>query len=124
MEDPNLIATLIPVDDHAEYAFRHEHNEKRYLPPTRGFEEGPAKYEQKQRLRLTFDQKPKDPIGGYAFGTDQKKCDVLLAPRGVRGTTGVHFHITFDVIRGGKIPRAEGFLDERIRRQLRRTSRK
>lgn len=44
MEDPNLIATLIPVDKRklTENAFRLEKNEERYLPPTRGIAEGPT----------------------------------------------------------------------------------
>ena len=122
MEDPDLIATLIPTDndDHARNAFCHDDNEKRCLPPTRGIDECPAissreatpacaqsivndhgTHEHKHRLRLTFNEKPKDPAKGYAFGTDKQKCDVLLGPRGVRGTSGVHFYITFDII-GGK----------------------
>lgn len=125
MEDPNLIATLIPADknNYAENAFRLKANKDRCLPPTRKIEdEGPAissreatparplqtnqeqeshdDQETKHCIRLTFDPPPKDPGKGYAFGTDQQKCDVLLASRGVRETSGVHFYITFDVIRG------------------------
>ncbi|KAL9124386.1 MAG: hypothetical protein Q9217_006280 [Psora testacea] len=124
MEDPNLIAILIPADDnnYAENAFSGDKNKIRCLPPTQKIEEeapaissreatpvcGPFQndhenhdnQEKKHRIRLAFDQPPKDPTKGYAFGTDQQKCDVLLASRGVRGTSGVHFHITFDVIRG------------------------
>ncbi|MDI1488801.1 MAG: hypothetical protein OHK93_008077 [Ramalina farinacea] len=123
MEGPDLIATLIPSDDDdlARNAFRHEDNQKRCLPPTRGIDEGPATssreatpacaqsivddygtHEHKHRLRLTFNKEPpKDPTKGYAFGTDKQKCDVLLGSRGARGTSRVHFHITFDLI-GGK----------------------
>lgn len=42
MEDANLIATLIPVGDLAEYAFSHEKNEKRRLGPRREFNEDPT----------------------------------------------------------------------------------
>ncbi|KAL8650293.1 MAG: hypothetical protein Q9210_003912 [Variospora velana] len=125
MEDPNLIVTLIPADNdgYAENAFRRDKNKDRCLPPTRKIEdEGPVissreatparplvfnqepklyvDPEQKHCIRLTFKPPPKDPAKGYAFGTDEQKCDVLLAHRGVRDTSGVHFHITFDVIRG------------------------
>ena len=117
MEDPNLIATLIPVDKCklAENAFCHQDNEKRYLPPIQGIEEGPTissreatpaqeqpnddhrKYDSTHRLQLTFDKEPKDPNKGYSFGTDSKICDVLLGSRGARGISGLHFCITFDV---------------------------
>ncbi len=121
-EDPDLIATLIPIDEsyYAESAFSLDHNEKRCIPPTHSRDEGPAissreptparslqqddnnDYSRKHCLRLTFKQQPKDPAKGFAFGTDQQKCDVLLGARGVRDTSGVHFHITFDVIGGEK----------------------
>lgn len=121
-EDPDLIATLIPIDKYyyAESAFSLKHNEKRCIPPIHSRDEGPAissrestpayslqegdndDYSRKYCLRLTFEKEPKDPAKGFAFGTDQQKCDVLLGTRGVRGTSGVHFHITFDVIRGKK----------------------
>ena len=38
----------------------------------------------------------------FAFGTDEQRCDVVLAPRGVRQTSGVHFHIKFDDVIDGK----------------------
>ncbi|KAL8904664.1 MAG: hypothetical protein Q9207_003113 [Kuettlingeria erythrocarpa] len=125
MEDPNLIVTLIPADekDYAENAFRREENKDRCLPPTRKIEdegpvissreatpacplpineegEGYVDPETQHCIRLTFHPPPKDPAKGYAFGTNEQKCDVVLAHRGVRDTSGVHFHIKFDVIRG------------------------
>ena len=118
MEDPNLIATLIPVDKikWAENAFRLEQNEERYLPPTQGIPEGPVissreatpaqeqpnndncQYDFTHRLQLTFGKKPKDPTKGYCFGTNLEKCDVLLGQRGEHGISGLHFYITFDDI--------------------------
>ncbi|KAA6413300.1 MAG: AGC kinase [Lasallia pustulata] len=118
MEDPNLIATLIPVDNkkRAENAFCHKDNEIRYLPPTHGIPEGPTistreatpaqeqsnddhrEYDSTHRLQLTFDKKPKDPTKGYCFGTNLQKCDVLLGDRGAHGISGLHFYITFDDI--------------------------
>ena len=116
MEDPNLIATLIPVDKRklAENAFCLENNKKRYLPPTRGIEEGPTissreatpaqeqpnddhcKYDSTHRLQLSFDKAPKDSSKGYSFGTNSQSCDVLLGDRGAQGISGLHFSITFD----------------------------
>ncbi len=116
MEDPNVIATLIPVDKEkrAENAFCHGENEERYLPPTRGIAEGPTissqeatpaqeqpdndhrEYDSTHRLQLTFDKAPKDPTKGYSFGIDPQKCDVLLGNRGAHGISGLHFYITFD----------------------------
>ncbi|KAL8900705.1 MAG: hypothetical protein Q9207_005572 [Kuettlingeria erythrocarpa] len=116
MEDPNLIATLIPVDHEkrAENAFCHDKNKKRYLPPTRAIAESPSissreatpareqpdddhcKYDSTHRLQLTFDKEPNNASKGYSFGTDPKNCDVLLGNRGVYGLSGLHFWITFN----------------------------
>jgi len=121
MEDPNLIANLIPTDTFqlTDTAFRHEHNKNYYLPPTRGIQERPITssreatpaaneelvknyrlYDSTHRLRLTLDKEKKvnNSIQGFVFGTDPKVCDVLLGPsRGDRGISGLHFRITFDV---------------------------
>lgn len=114
MEDPNLIATLIPVDEgkRAENAFCRDENKNRFLPPTQRITEGPTissreatpaqeqpiddhcKYDSTHRLQLTFDKPPKDRKT-YKFGTDPNSCDVLLGSRGARGISGVHFCITF-----------------------------
>lgn len=112
MENSNLIATLIPVGDLTKHVFSYPKNKKRCLPPTRGIDEGLASssreptpayerqndYEDSHRIQLNFDTPPKDPTKGYAFGTDEQKCDVFLGPRSIRGTSGIHFYITFDVI--------------------------
>lgn len=120
MEDPNLIATLIPLNDLTKHVFSYEHNGERSLPPTGGFNDGPVissreatpqyelpqkddrggNFENTYRLLLNFDNPPMDPSKVYAFGTDRQKCDVLLAARGVHGISRVHFHISFDVIDG------------------------
>lgn len=116
MEDPKLIATLIPTDaeKRAEKAFRLKHNESRYLKPTEGIPEGPpissreatpatelssdegCNYESTHRIQLTSGKKPKDPTKGYTFGTNEHLCDVLLGHRGAHRISGVHFCITFD----------------------------
>ena len=119
MEDPNLIAILLPLNDPAKHAFGHENNQTRYLPPTEGFNVGPVisngeitpaydlpqqddevRYKHMYRLLLSFEEAPKNPNKGYAFGTDKQKCDVVLGSSSVRGISGVHFHILFDVING------------------------
>lgn len=118
MENPNLIATLIPVDTKklAENAFRLKHNHARYLRPTGGIAEEPTISSREptpapqlrdsnadghchasaHRIQLTFSQKPKDPSKGYAFGTNPRLCDVLLGYRGTPGISSVHFYITFN----------------------------
>ena len=116
MEDPNLIATLIPTDEYklTENAFCLKQNQGRYLPPTRRIKEGPTissreatpagehpnndhcNYDSTHRLQLTFSEKPKDASKGYSFGTDSKKCDIVLGNRGAHGISGLHFSITFD----------------------------
>ena len=118
MEDPNLIATWIPVDKkkRTEKAVCRKENESRYLPPTQWIPEGPSissreatpaaqelssnddyrEYDSTHRLQLTFGKKPKDPTKGYCFGTNLEKCDVFLGDRGAYGISGSHFYITFD----------------------------
>ena len=123
MEDPKLIVSLIPVDDLTKHVFSYKQNNERYVPPAGGFNDDPVVssrestpayvisqtnhnggdgYERMSRLLLNFDQPPKDPSKGFAFGTDKQRSDVVLAPRGVRGTSGIHFHISFDVINNEK----------------------
>ena len=117
MEDPNLIATLIPVDPEkwTENAFRLDDNKNRYLPPARGIAESPiissreatpadeqpandhCKYDYTHRLQLTFGEKPKDTSKGYSFGTDPQRYNVLLGNRGAHGINGLYFYITFDI---------------------------
>ena len=122
MEDPDLIATLIPVNDLTKHVFNYKQNKERYVPPTGRFNDDPVissreatpayvipqtddggdNYKNVFRLLLNFDKPPKDPSKGYAFGTNEQKSDVVLAPRGARGTSGIHFHISFDVINNEK----------------------
>ena len=123
MEDPDLIAILIPSDKEkrAENAFCLESNVERYLAPTQGTAEGrsissrettPAsnaeledderKYDSTHRLELTFGEVPKDYATGFSFGTNPQKCDVLLGRRGAFGISGLHFGVTFDVASDGK----------------------
>ena len=54
MEDPNLIATLIPVDTikRAKKTFYHKKNELRYLPPTQEIPEGPIIFNWEATLTL------------------------------------------------------------------------
>ncbi|KAI9842956.1 MAG: hypothetical protein M1837_006693 [Sclerophora amabilis] len=119
MEDPNLIATLIPADQNefARSVFRLRENRRRYSAPTRcipdnptissrettpaggQFDEGGGEYDSLHRILLRFKEKEvdlKNPATGIAFGTDPKKCDVFLGPRGPGGISGLHFCITFD----------------------------
>lgn len=104
MEDPNLIATLIPTDKEklTDNAFCIDHNKNRYLSPTQEIAEGrtissreaiPAeemldddhcKYDFTHRLQLTFAEKPKDPTKGYSFGTSPRDCDILLGQMIIR----------------------------------------
>ena len=122
MEDSKLIASLIPVDDLTKHVFNYDQNKKRLVPPNAAFNDDPVissreatpayivsqtnddgeKYENKIRLVLNFGRPPKDPSKGYAFGTDEQKSDVVFGSRGARGTSGIHFHISFDVINNQK----------------------
>ncbi|KKZ60023.1 hypothetical protein EMCG_05205 [[Emmonsia] crescens] len=52
--------------------------------------------ERHESLQLTFTKPPTDITRGFSFGTDKKRCDVLLAGQRTRGISGVHFIITLD----------------------------
>ena len=120
MEDPDLIATLIPSDnkDLARHAFKLQANALRHLAPTRVFAQGPTissrepsldpdepddpdesdenscEYDTAHRIQLRFSNI--DQARGFAFGT-AKRCQVLLGHRGVhREIAGHHFNITFN----------------------------
>lgn len=113
MEDPDLIATLIPSGetDYARDAFRLPYNRKRYRSPARQSATKPTisdrdrtpepdevdnnKYDSIPTIRLTFSQKPMDPAKGYCFGTSNKS-DVLLGRQGTPGVSRLHFRITFN----------------------------
>ncbi|CAF9939546.1 MAG: hypothetical protein HETSPECPRED_001811 [Heterodermia speciosa] len=115
MEDPELIATLISENDFTKHVFNYRENRNRCVRPVEEFNEEPVLSSREStpafvisqidgsggnpsRLLLQFNKPPKDPSKGYAFGAKEQKCDVLLAPKGVRSTSRIHFHISFDVI--------------------------
>lgn len=109
MEDPNLIAILIPTDEKelAKSAFRLPYNRARYLPPrkrsaapvffTREITPAPPSpkddYNSCHRIELSLKKRPKRMQYGYVFGADPQPCDVVLEGIGV---SGQHFCITFD----------------------------
>ncbi|KAL9084624.1 MAG: hypothetical protein Q9165_007979 [Trypethelium subeluteriae] len=118
MEDPDLIATLIPADKKniAENAFRLDHNEKHRLKPsftlsdvptilsrepTPAPDDGPllerlSKYDSTHHIELRFSKELRNPAKGYSFGTS-KDCDIRLGRRGqIPGIGGAHFNITFN----------------------------
>ncbi|KAJ9624469.1 hypothetical protein H2203_005204 [Taxawa tesnikishii (nom. ined.)] len=112
MDDANIIITLV-ASKFAEQAFALPCNNTRYLSPVLppatlsepGSREGtPFPNAQADntthaahRLHLTFDQPPKCMQKGYVFGTDPRRCDILLGKRRGQGSiSGEHFSITFD----------------------------
>ena len=119
MEDPELIATLISGNDFTKHVFNYRENEVRRVRPVEEINEEPplssrettpalvisrigGSGDNPSRLLLQFNKPPKDPSKGYAFGANERKCDVVLAPKGVRSTSRVHFHISFDAINNKK----------------------
>lgn len=138
-----IIATLIPVDDRTDHVFSCDANRGRCLPPMRGRfdEEGlaissreptPACVEPQDntsrdddedwhRLLLIFQKLPKNPAKGYAFGTDEQKCDILLGPnRAENQQSSFSHHVRCDPRE--EMSRVEGFLDDGNCRQLQRAS--
>ncbi|KAJ9624529.1 Protein kinase protein rad53 [Taxawa tesnikishii (nom. ined.)] len=110
MEGQHTILVLTAVSSTAEAAFGLPHNRRRYSPPSSDHsfdsrESTPLPNLQEDdddancgyRLRLTFTQPPEDIQKGYVFGTDPRRCDVLLGQRRGQGSiSGEHFSITFD----------------------------
>jgi hypothetical protein len=107
MQDPNIIATLVPIRELATRAFQFEHNEERYYPPandTRPFtrentpypgedlkdedlkdedlkDENPKDEDAtSHRLKLSFDKPPKNVNDGYVCGWGPD-CDIQLVDR-------------------------------------------
>ena len=48
------------------------------------------------RLILTLDGRPRDPLRGWQFGTCPQTSDILLGHRGTRGISARHFSINID----------------------------
>ncbi|KAI9844979.1 MAG: hypothetical protein M1837_005123 [Sclerophora amabilis] len=113
MEDPTLIATLIPTDPRnlAEKAFLRPENRPRYLKPAESIADSSTTsatsaqdqrdgnsddYDFAHRIRLRTTDELKNPVRGIAFGSDPETCDVLLPGNVQRGISGLHFWITFD----------------------------
>ncbi|OCK91209.1 uncharacterized protein K441DRAFT_679710 [Cenococcum geophilum 1.58] len=109
MDNPNVFAVLTPRDgkNRAMTAFRLPENANRFHSATGGVAEEPTinsreptpsvwslSEEEREvdqdatdRIILTFDKPPKDPLEGWQFGTN-KLSDVLLGHRGTRGISG------------------------------------
>ncbi|KAJ9624519.1 Protein kinase protein rad53 [Taxawa tesnikishii (nom. ined.)] len=110
MEGQDAILVLTAVSSTAEAAFGLPHNTCRYSPPSFGhgfdsrestplpnLQEDDDDANCRHRLRLTFTQPPQDIQKGYVFGTDRRRCDVLLGQRRGQGSiSGEHFSITFN----------------------------
>jgi hypothetical protein len=104
-----FILTLKSTQEVVREALKLPHNAERYVPPERPDvesrettpfleqENDEALLERPPQLRLTFDKPPRDITRGYSFGTERKRCDVLLGAKRREGNiSGVHFYITFD----------------------------
>ncbi|OJD15878.1 STE protein kinase [Emergomyces pasteurianus Ep9510] len=103
-EDPNLILIIRARVENAIEIFSLPHNNERCIATIReptpdpeadnynsGEEDAPY-----GSLHLTFNKPPTNITHGFLFGTDKKRCDVLLSERRLRNISGVHFCITFD----------------------------
>ena len=49
----------------------------------------------RSQLLFTFGNEPKDVSKGFAFGSDERKCDVVIGTKR-DGISGCHFYITID----------------------------
>ena len=118
MDDPNVFAVLIPCDNknRARTAFRLPENVNRFYKATGGIAEEPTigsreptpallppskekgKGDQNatDRIILTFNKPPKDPLKGWQLGTNKVSSDILLGHRGTAGISGRQFNITAD----------------------------
>ncbi|OAX80861.1 serine/threonine protein kinase [Emergomyces africanus] len=94
-DDPNLILILRGRKESDTQVLLLPHNTERYIV-TRS-KSAPTYNEYFESLHLTFNKPPTDITRGFLFGTDKKRCDVLLSERESPHLSGVHFCITFDV---------------------------
>jgi hypothetical protein len=108
-EEPNLILSIRAADPLAAEALCSPHNEDRFVNssgeefdiPSREPTPFSTPFSSQEledsypRLRLTFDRRPKNIAKGFVFGSDSKRCDVLLGNKR-NGISGEHFYITFD----------------------------
>jgi hypothetical protein len=112
-EDSNVVFTMGAISDHARNIFPDRHNERYYVRPSpltaatsressvatnigdEDCEGDGDKEDFGQRLRFTWDQKPKNIQDGWVFGSNPKICDVFMG-RSKGGTSGSHFRITFN----------------------------
>lgn len=118
MYDPNVFAILTPRDDQnrARTAFGLPENVNRFHKATGGVAEEPTidsreptpalslpleeKGEEDEdatdRIILTFDNPPKDPLKGWQFGTNKASSDIFLGHRGTKGISSRQYNITVD----------------------------
>lgn len=115
MYGPNDFAVLTPKDakNLARTAFRLPENKNRFYEATGGVVEEPTIDSREptpallfseeevnsvqnapDRIILTFDEGPKNPLRGWQFGTSKKSSDILLGNRGTEGISAQQFHIT------------------------------
>ncbi|KAI9772280.1 MAG: hypothetical protein M1840_001029 [Geoglossum simile] len=95
MEDPDLIATLIPFGKLAERAFRLPHNSDRYLKPAGEIAEPAVISSREPTPTVRRCKRPMNIQQGYSFGTSSR-VDLSLGRRGTRGISTRHFCISFN----------------------------
>ncbi|KAL8711503.1 MAG: hypothetical protein Q9220_004161 [cf. Caloplaca sp. 1 TL-2023] len=101
--DPQLIIVLEALSLLAEGAWTRLENRDRCEPASgldgvvdiSSRESTPAGDGHGSRILLTFQNKPKNLLKGFVFGSDAKVCDILLGERGA-GFSRQHFRITFN----------------------------
>ena len=100
-DDPGLIVTLEAYGTTAERAWNRPQNQDRCKPAFESVEDissresTPAVDQRGSRIRLTFDDKPKNLEKGFVFGSDPQICDIFLGERGA-GFSSQQFCITFN----------------------------
>lgn len=94
MDDPDLVARLIALNERTRKAWAHPHNRKHYVPASfQGFREHGSASRQstpsdedmnknvrredtEPELRLYLYNRPKDITKGWVFGSDKDACDI------------------------------------------------
>ncbi|MCJ1465456.1 hypothetical protein MMC07_004074 [Pseudocyphellaria aurata] len=113
MCDQDVFAVLIPSDEtsQAREAFSLVENAHCFHKATGSIPDKPTissrdptpapgspseslKYDSIDHIVLSFNEKPKDILKGWQFGTNPDSSDVLLGHRGATGISGRHFLIT------------------------------
>ena len=106
MVNSNLIFTLTAVDENARQVCLNPYNLIRNPQPSLSNDDGHSVFSNRDstplqpqqqiqpQLHFTFDREPRNPHKGFTFGSDDRKCDIVIGKKRRDAISGCHFCIT------------------------------